>query len=185
MYKDKSQLRSELALRRKVLTDKPKREKTITSTALSFLRGNVLVYVSMGSEVSTVGLISELLQRRDTVVFAPYTTDGVITAKRLVRLGAPDGIGNLSDDCYGGTCVDKIDFCVTPLLGFNDGGYRIGYGRGCYDRYFKSGSDKAVRVGLAFDCQRVDFVNEPHDVPLDCCITESGVVYFDHACHIG
>lgn len=185
MYKDKNLLRRELIALRKNISDKHEREQAATRIALSLLRGNVLVYVSMGSELSTDKLIAELLKRSDGAAFAPYTANGVITPKRLAHTGKPDSNGNLPNDCYGETCDTKIDFCVTPLLGFNGDGYRIGYGKGCYDRFFRADLCGGVRVGLAFDCQRVEFVNEKHDEPLDCCITESGVIYFNNASNIG
>lgn len=176
-YKDKTTLRRELKAIRADIADKQEREAAAVKTALDMLRGNVLVYISIGSELSTDRLIAALMRRADVKVYAPHTVSGIITPRLLLRADKPDSVGNLPLDCYGAECGAAIDFCVTPLLGFNGDGFRIGYGAGCYDRYFAR-EKTAVRVGLAFDCQRVDFINETHDVPLDCCITESGMVYF-------
>ncbi|MGY8855544.1 MAG: 5-formyltetrahydrofolate cyclo-ligase [Burkholderiales bacterium] len=31
---------------------------------------------------------------------------------------------------------DNIDLVITPLLAFDTKGYRVGYGKGFYDRFF-------------------------------------------------
>ena len=172
----KAQERQRLLLLRDSVADKQSRSVEIARKALELLHGNVMVYLSIGSEVGTDYLIDALLDR-GTKVYAPYTTDGVITPRLLVKADKPNRFGNLPENCYGLTEVSpKIDCCVTPLVGFNDNGYRIGYGMGCYDRFFLSFSP--FKIGLAFDCQRTNFLPEATDIPLDCCVTEKNVIYF-------
>jgi 5-formyltetrahydrofolate cyclo-ligase len=69
------------------------------------------------------------------------------------------------------------DIVFVPLLGFDDEGYRIGYGGGFYDRtlaHLKQ-TKKIVAVGLAYASQHVPYIpREPHDVPLDWILTEEG-----------
>ncbi len=69
---------------------------------------------------------------------------------------------------------------LTPLLAFDEEGYRLGYGGGYYDRTLAglraSGGERHVAVGLAYEGQRVESV--PHDAPdqrLDWIITEARV----------
>lgn len=182
---EKNELRLELKSRRAELADKPQRAELATERALSLITGgNVLVYVSIGSELDTFGLIENLLHNPAVKIFVPHTAGGIIEALPLERLESADKLGNLPSECYGAPARNvKIDICVTPLLGFNSRGYRLGYGKGCYDRFFAC-SD-AYKMGLAFDCQLCEFSPEPHDVPLDCCVTETKVIYFDHARNIG
>jgi len=72
------------------------------------------------------------------------------------------------------------DLLLVPMLAFDREGFRLGYGGGFYDRTIaalegKGGAPR--RVGLAFAGQEVDHVpREPHDVPLDTILTESGPV---------
>jgi 5-formyltetrahydrofolate cyclo-ligase len=79
------------------------------------------------------------------------------------------------------TVVDP-DILLVPLSAFDASGHRIGYGAGHYDRaiaklYAKG--HKPRLIGIAFDCQQVDTVPfEPHDVPLDAVLTESGLHVF-------
>ncbi|MCH5153752.1 MAG: 5-formyltetrahydrofolate cyclo-ligase [Clostridiales bacterium] len=172
----KKELRVMLKKYRSELTDKPERSRVIADKVLPMLRGNIMAYISMGSEVSTDYLIDSLLAS-DCTVYAPYTHDGIITPLKLKKRGVPDRFGNLPQECYEMSDISaKIDFCITPLLGFNEKGYRIGYGKGCYDRFF-AGCD-VFKIGLAFDGQAIKFLPEPTDVPLDCCVTDKDVIYF-------
>lgn len=181
---EKSELRRALAKRRAELADKPALSRAIAHKVASIVRGNVMVYVSIGSEAATDRLIESLLARRDVSVYVPHTVNGMIIPRPLATLDKADSTGNLPEFCYGqaenaengGNNAKIIDFCITPLLGFNSDGYRIGYGKGCYDRFFAEHA--CTRIGLAFECQRVNFAPDPHDVPLDCCVTEQNVIYF-------
>lgn len=64
------------------------------------------------------------------------------------------------------------DLIVTPLLGFDRGGGRIGYGAGHYDRAFQQ-FPGAHRIGFAWAMQEVERVpRDPWDVPVHAVITE-------------
>ena len=71
---------------------------------------------------------------------------------------------------------------LMPLAAFDGQGNRIGYGAGYYDRAIAKLRDKGIHprlIGIAFDCQQVEAVPfEPHDVPLDAILTESGLRRF-------
>ena len=76
----------------------------------------------------------------------------------------------------------RPDVVVTPLLAFDDDGYRLGYGGGYYDRTLadlRAQDRDVLAVGLAFAGQRV--ASLPHndgDEPLDWLVSESGAVQF-------
>jgi 5-formyltetrahydrofolate cyclo-ligase len=71
--------------------------------------------------------------------------------------------------------ADKADkapgITVTPLIGFNGEMHRIGFGKGCYDRYFAL-NPETVKIGLAYSAQYADFKALKHDVKLDYIITD-------------
>ena len=60
---------------------------------------------------------------------------------------------------------------LVPCLGFNEHGYRLGYGGGFYDRTLEGGV-KPATLGIAYACQAADFEADAHDVPLDLIVTE-------------
>ena len=63
---------------------------------------------------------------------------------------------------------------LIPCLGFTLERIRLGYGGGFYDRTLAALSS-ANTVGIAFDCGRVSFDAQAHDIALRAIITESGV----------
>lgn len=176
-YNSKSELRKSLMRYRSELADKPRLSREIADKVLPMLHGNVMLYISIGSEVDTKYVADKLLSASGATLYAPYTENCIITPKKLLAYGVADCMGNLPRECYGKTDIPpKIDFCVTPLLGFNEHGYRIGYGKGCYDRFFADCA--AFKIGLAFSGQQIKFEPDATDMPLDCCVTEKDVIYF-------
>ena len=76
--------------------------------------------------------------------------------------------------------IPKIpDLILVPILAFDRNKYRLGYGKGFYDRYLNRYLKKfknIFTVGIAFSFQRHD--NLPvsqKDVKLDYIITEKGI----------
>ncbi|MGH7090194.1 MAG: 5-formyltetrahydrofolate cyclo-ligase [Stellaceae bacterium] len=64
---------------------------------------------------------------------------------------------------------------VVALLGFDEAGYRLGYGAGFYDRTFASFAAKPFALGVGFELGRLATIfPQPHDVPMDEILTESG-----------
>lgn len=71
----------------------------------------------------------------------------------------------------------KPQLLVIPCVGIDEQRYRIGYGAGYYDRTLAAFAVRPSTVGIAFDCGRVKTIEpQPHDVPLDLGMTESGVL---------
>ncbi|NOX74811.1 MAG: 5-formyltetrahydrofolate cyclo-ligase [Alphaproteobacteria bacterium] len=73
------------------------------------------------------------------------------------------------------------DILITPLVGFDTRGYRLGYGGGFYDRTFAllRKSAPAMAVGFAYSGQELPLVpTEPTDIRLDVLVTENGVIRF-------
>lgn len=68
------------------------------------------------------------------------------------------------------------DVILTPLLAFDDQGYRLGQGGGFYDRTL-SQLKGVLSIGVAFEAQRVDAVpRDEFDQRLDFILTEQGRV---------
>lgn len=73
----------------------------------------------------------------------------------------------------------RPDVLLVPLLGFDRGGWRLGYGGGYYDRTLESLRENAqVRaIGLAFAAQEMAAVpRDGHDQPLDAIATERELI---------
>jgi len=75
------------------------------------------------------------------------------------------------------------DVILTPLLAFDERGFRLGYGGGFYDRTLELlRKTKPVSVyGIAYAAQEMEeVIRGPHDQPLDGIVTELGVNSFSH-----
>ncbi len=71
--------------------------------------------------------------------------------------------------------LKQLDLIVMPGVAFDEGGGRIGFGRGYYDR--EVSSFNGLKVGLAYDFQIVQaFTREKHDLACDYIVTEKRVI---------
>ena len=139
----------------------------------------VALYLPIGSEIDPKPLMGKLVaagaklelpcvQEDGSMVYRAYTR-GDMLEKRPFGLLEPNPE------------VPEIypTLVITPLLGFDRNGYRIGYGKGHYDRALTRLRDegRVFVCGLAYFGQEVEEVPaEPHDVPLDWVMTERGSI---------
>jgi 5-formyltetrahydrofolate cyclo-ligase len=70
-----------------------------------------------------------------------------------------------------------IDMVIVPLLAFDLAGYRVGYGKGFYDRFLRGIQTFKVGLSLSEPVDRISDV-DAYDIPLDCCITPSACYDF-------
>ena len=68
---------------------------------------------------------------------------------------------------------------LVPILAFDRNKYRLGYGKGFYDRYlnkYLKKSSNILTVGVAFSFQKYHKLpTDKHDVRLDYILTEKGI----------
>ena len=87
------------------------------------------------------------------------------------------------DDAYGipkpkGTDAFEPEMLLVPCVGFGEGGVRLGYGGGFYDRTLAALEPRPFTVGIGYAHGYVPWLEaEPHDIPLDAMITEDGVFW--------
>ena len=71
------------------------------------------------------------------------------------------------------------DVVIVPLAAFDRRGFRIGYGKGHFDRTLGplEREQRPLTIGYAFALQEIEEVpRELHDVPLDAVVTESEII---------
>ncbi|MFT4069028.1 5-formyltetrahydrofolate cyclo-ligase [Paraburkholderia sp.] len=69
------------------------------------------------------------------------------------------------------------ELLFVPCVGFDDDGYRLGYGGGYYDRTLAGwpAQKKPITVGIAYEaCRTQALRREAHDIALDLIVTEAG-----------
>ncbi|MBV8031768.1 MAG: 5-formyltetrahydrofolate cyclo-ligase [Betaproteobacteria bacterium] len=68
------------------------------------------------------------------------------------------------------------DAVLLPMNGWDEKGYRLGYGGGFFDRTLASLPKKPVVIGVSYELARIKTIDpQPWDIPMDYVVTERGV----------
>ena len=192
MHPDDSrdELRRTLRARRRALTSD---ERTLAQARLTrairslhvYRRAKrVAVYFAVDGEVDLTELIAATI-RRGVSVYAPQLADDGLTFRALGASSALTtnryGIPEPSD----GAPIDarSLDLVLTPLVGFDRSGARLGMGKGYYDRTFEFLKSrrtwlrpKLLGVGFAFqEIPKLDI--ERWDIGLWGVVTDTDTIH--------
>ena len=176
--KNKTDLRRELLARQAEVHDSQKDKKIIERLINSELfrkAGLILTYVSKQNEIGTHTLIEHCFSAGKPVavpkiVSADYEIDFFLIKSMPELTPGTFGVLEPAAECEKAIPAEST-LCVTPALACNGGYFRIGYGKGCYDRYLRGFPGKAV--GLCYGENIIDFREDGFDVRLFRCITDS------------
>ncbi len=189
---DKTQLRQHF---RRVLLDMSPEERVERSRKVcqNLIRteqfakvGTVMAYLSLPHEVDTAEAILYAWQAGKTVA-APkisWQQRHMIPVEiKTLETGFSTEFGGLRNPVKGVPIpFEEIGMVITPGLGFDKSGNRLGRGSSYYDRFFTHDGLKAVKCGLAFAEQVVDQIMvTQQDVPVDMLVTDETVMYFNSA----
>jgi 5-formyltetrahydrofolate cyclo-ligase len=73
--------------------------------------------------------------------------------------------------------TEKIDLVLVPLLCFDRKGFRVGYGKGFYDKFLKNCRADCLKIGLSYFEPVAEITDaQEFDVRLDFCITPEKIV---------
>ncbi len=73
----------------------------------------------------------------------------------------------------------QLDCVLVPLLAFDERGYRVGYGKGFYDRYLARCKIGVITIGVSFfDAEPLISDTNEYDVPLTYCVTPQRLYVF-------
>jgi 5,10-methenyltetrahydrofolate synthetase len=90
--------------------------------------------------------------------------------------GAPLKPGVYDIPIPDGTGIVLPDAAIVPMNGFDEQGYRLGYGGGYFDRTLALLSPRPLAIGVGFEFARLPTISpQPHDIPMDFVVTEAGV----------
>lgn len=184
----KSQLRKELSLKRKSITDKIDKENLIFShirfEKIIEKSDLILFYSALADEVSLLSAVDYAFKMNKKIAF-PFCTDKngnmsfyYVSLFDDLRSGS---FGILEPDTE--KCEKVDDFsnavCFVPAIAFDKKGYRLGYGKGYYDRFLSE--HNVFKIGVCFSELIVDNlpINE-YDIAVDALITEKGFTYIHY-----
>lgn len=139
----------------------------------------VLVYYPVKNEPNIRPFIQNLISHGKRVAFPVSNSDDCTLTFKYVEslddmiLGAYN-IPEPSNDAVAVTELSRC-ICIVPALVFDRRGYRIGYGKGYYDRFLKDFHGRSI--GIAYSQFIVDNLPyEPTDVTVDIILTERGII---------
>lgn len=65
---------------------------------------------------------------------------------------------------------------ILPMAGFDDAGFRLGYGGGYFDRTLAAMPRHPLVIGVAHELARLPTIYpQSHDIPVDYVVTEAGI----------
>jgi len=192
---NKSELRKSLRQRRAAIGRTERRRAAVSLTRNAMRHGlltryqRIGIYLAHGAEISTLPLINRalMLKRACYLPMLSFGRSRMLWFNRLQagqtwvanRFGIPENTSTQQ------LHARQLDLLFMPLVGFDDGGNRIGMGGGFYDTtlaYLRRRQvwRKPFLVGVAFECQRIngELPHDPWDVPLDAVLTERGLYRF-------
>ena len=141
---------------------------------------NILLYAAFGGEADLSALAVEAARQGKTPAY-PVCGEGFsLTAAVPGPDGWEVGAYGIRTPILSRSAVlppDKLDLVLVPCTAFDAACRRVGMGKGYYDRYLPR-CTRAVKLGVAFEAQRVDAAAvDAHDEKLDGFVTEGGLYF--------
>jgi 5-formyltetrahydrofolate cyclo-ligase len=145
----------------------------------------IMLFMSMPTEVETSTVAVKAWQEGKNITVPRVDWDGKrmepVEIKSLDVGMQTTGTGGVSvRQPVEGTVVSlaMIDMIVIPGLAFDRHGYRVGRGRGFYDRFLSQKDFQGLRCALCFHEQLLNeaIPSEPHDVQMDLIVTDREVL---------
>lgn len=124
------------------------------------------LYYSVNQEVKTDTLIANLLTQGKTVVLPRIHTATDMCFYRINDLNDLEkGAYDIAAPKAYCPRMDQIDLLFVPIVAYRSDGYRLGMGKGYYDRYLAK--HPVCTCGLAYSFQIASFTVRAHDKRLD------------------
>lgn len=144
----------------------------------------VMMFLSLPREVDTSDAILHAWQLGKTVAVPKISWQQrhmIAVGINSLETGFAMGASGLRNPIGGAPIpFGQIDLVVSPALGFDRQGNRLGRGGAFYDRFFANPALTASRCGLAFAEQVVDSIPVTEsDEPVDFLVTDEGVIRCD------
>jgi 5-formyltetrahydrofolate cyclo-ligase len=145
----------------------------------------VALFMAFDGEPSLAPLV-DVARRQRKHLYVPVLHGLTMTFAELDPSAAltPNFFGILEPKLRAKIDARDLDLVLTPLVGFDDHGVRIGVGRGYYDRCFRFLRHRRhwlrpKLLGVAYELQRVaPLAASSWDVPLWGVVTERGAQRF-------
>ncbi|MBR4377208.1 MAG: 5-formyltetrahydrofolate cyclo-ligase [Spirochaetia bacterium] len=139
----------------------------------------VLAFLSMKDEIDTIPILNAAQEQGKTLAVPRVVGPDLVfyQIQDLEKDVAPGAFGILEP--VSGLCPVAVEtlsehhiVALVPGLAFDKENFRLGRGKGFYDRFLASAGDSLFKIGIGYSFQLVEKVpREPHDKALDLIIT--------------
>lgn len=150
---------------------------TLRASPEWFARKRLGFYWPMKGEIDLVPFVRSLLpevaaaalpvvvEPRQPLEFWRWTADTTLA----------HGIWNIPQPATRDVVAPEV--LLVPLVGFDEQGFRLGYGGGYYDRTLARLAPRPLLIGVGYELGHLATIcPQAHDIPLDIVITENGRV---------
>jgi 5-formyltetrahydrofolate cyclo-ligase len=154
------------------------RVRAILATEVPELRGASTIgfYWPFRGEIDLLGLVRELAGGGGRAALPVVVKKGRPLAFWRWRVGMPMRPGVWGIPVPALAEPVEPDCLLVPLVGFDDEGYRLGYGGGYYDRTIAAMPRRPLAVGIGHTFQRMSTIQpQPFGRPMDAIVTEAGI----------
>lgn len=131
----------------------------------------LLIYISINSEVDTIKIINYFLNTKNIAV--PKIIDNDMFFCYVTNLNElTSGKYNIPEPTNENIVTDFDNaICIVPGICYDKENYRIGYGKGYYDRFLSK--NKIKTIGLCYkECMIEKIDNDKYDYKIDEVITK-------------
>jgi 5-formyltetrahydrofolate cyclo-ligase len=135
---------------------------------------SIMGYASIGNEVDLSIFLAEQIDRGKTILLPRVKTNGALAAVEFTGWQyTQPGAFKIREPIGVEVTAATIGVVIVPGLVFDTYGFRLGYGKGYYDRFLKTLPKNTFICGVCYEFQVVDNVY-PHagDVPVHWIVTE-------------
>lgn len=131
----------------------------------------LLIYISINSEIDTIKIINYFLNTKNIAV--PKIIDNDMFFCYVTNLNElTSGKYNIPEPTNENIVTDFDNaICIVPGICYDKENYRIGYGKGYYDRFLSK--NKIKTIGLCYkECMIEKIDNDKYDYKIDEVITD-------------
>jgi 5-formyltetrahydrofolate cyclo-ligase len=150
--------------------------RNLTTLFASFPRSLVGAYWPFRREYNILAFLEWLTGRRHEVALPVVLGKGMpLEFRAWTRdMEMVSGVYDIPYPASGAPVKPTV--LIIPMVGFDEAGYRLGYGGGFYDRTVAAYAEKPLCVGTGFELGRLPTIYPlPHDMPMDYIVTEAGL----------
>lgn len=141
----------------------------------------VMAYMPIHNEVRTDTLLKTAMDSNKTILLPRVRGSLNMEAAPIKGLDRDIHTGTFGirepDSSIPAMDPEIIDLVILPGIAFNRKGFRIGFGRGYYDRFIPSLRKDCILLAPAYGFQVIDHIpSDEYDQPVDMIVTEKETI---------